>query len=70
LDTKERDRMQQHAEVGAECIREIEQRLGSCNFLTMAREIPHNDQPRRSSTDAVIGTRNRRHPCSGFVAGY
>ena len=39
FDAKERERMQQHVEVGAKCIREIEQRIGSCNFLAMAREI-------------------------------
>jgi HD-GYP domain-containing protein (c-di-GMP phosphodiesterase class II) len=39
LEPEERKRMQLHTGVGAECIREIEQRLGSCNFLSMARDI-------------------------------
>ena len=39
LEPEERERMQLHTDVGAECIREIEQRLGSCNFLSMARDI-------------------------------
>ncbi|MEX0818780.1 MAG: HD domain-containing phosphohydrolase, partial [Pirellulaceae bacterium] len=39
LDAQERERVQQHTDVGAECIRQIEHRLGSCNFLAMARDI-------------------------------
>ncbi len=39
LTAAERQRMQQHAVIGGECLREIEQRLGSSNFLQMAREI-------------------------------
>lgn len=35
----ERKRMQSHTAIGAECIRQIEQRLGNCNFLQMARQI-------------------------------
>jgi HD-GYP domain-containing protein (c-di-GMP phosphodiesterase class II) len=35
----ERVRMQRHTEIGAECLREIERRLGSTNFLQMASEI-------------------------------
>lgn len=35
----ERARIQAHAEIGGRCLREIEQRLGSSNFLQMAREI-------------------------------
>ena len=42
LTATERFRMQLHAEVGAECIREIERRLGRSNFLEMAREIAHS----------------------------
>ncbi|HUG92738.1 MAG TPA: HD domain-containing phosphohydrolase [Planctomycetaceae bacterium] len=39
LSADERFRMQLHAEVGGECIRQIERRLGTSNFLDMAREI-------------------------------
>jgi len=35
----ERGRMESHTAIGAECIRQIEQRLGNCNFLQMARQI-------------------------------
>jgi HD-GYP domain-containing protein (c-di-GMP phosphodiesterase class II) len=39
LTVDERSRMQRHTEIGTECLREIERRLGSTNFLRMAREI-------------------------------
>ncbi|MEO1998157.1 MAG: HD domain-containing phosphohydrolase [Planctomycetaceae bacterium] len=39
LTTQERASMQQHARLGGNCIRKIEQRLGNSNFLEMARKI-------------------------------
>jgi HD-GYP domain-containing protein (c-di-GMP phosphodiesterase class II) len=39
LTVDERTRMQRHTDIGTECLREIERRLGSTNFLRMAREI-------------------------------
>jgi HD-GYP domain-containing protein (c-di-GMP phosphodiesterase class II) len=39
LTKAERFRMQLHTIMGGDCIREIERRLGNCNFLEMAREI-------------------------------
>jgi response regulator RpfG family c-di-GMP phosphodiesterase len=39
LTFEERARMQLHTQIGADCLREIERRLGSTNFLQMAREI-------------------------------
>ena len=39
LTPAERGRMQEHSVIGGECLRSIEQRLGSSNFLQMAREI-------------------------------
>jgi HD-GYP domain-containing protein (c-di-GMP phosphodiesterase class II) len=39
LTREERARMQLHTQIGDECLREIERRLGSTNFLKMAREI-------------------------------
>jgi HD-GYP domain-containing protein (c-di-GMP phosphodiesterase class II) len=39
LTREERERMQLHTQIGAECLREIERRLGTTNFLQMAREI-------------------------------
>jgi HD-GYP domain-containing protein (c-di-GMP phosphodiesterase class II) len=39
LTAAERARIQEHAEIGGHCLQEIERRLGSTNFLQMAREI-------------------------------
>lgn len=39
LSDPERRRMQHHTAIGGQCLHEIEQRLGSSNFLQMAREI-------------------------------
>jgi HD-GYP domain-containing protein (c-di-GMP phosphodiesterase class II) len=39
LTLDERARMQCHTQIGADCLKEIERRLGSTNFLQMAREI-------------------------------
>lgn len=39
LTESETERMKQHALIGSRCLQEIEQRLGSSNFLQMAREI-------------------------------
>jgi response regulator RpfG family c-di-GMP phosphodiesterase len=39
LTKAERGRMETHATIGADCLQRIEQRLGSSNFLQMAREI-------------------------------
>ena len=39
LTSEERTRMQSHTRIGEECLKEIERRLGSSNFLQMAREI-------------------------------
>jgi len=39
LDRPERAAIEQHPAIGGECIKEIELRLGSTNFLQMAREI-------------------------------
>lgn len=46
LTAEERARMQRHTQIGEECLMEIERRLGSSNFLQMAREISsaHHEQ--------------------------
>ncbi|MFQ5461246.1 MAG: HD-GYP domain-containing protein [Phycisphaerae bacterium] len=41
LTPEERVRMQRHTEIGGQCLREMEQRLGSSNFLQMAREVAY-----------------------------
>src|SRR5438132_681026 len=39
LTPHEHRRMQEHTRIGADCLKEIERRLGSSNFLRMARQI-------------------------------
>ena len=41
LTPEEYKAMQKHADIGGDCLREIEQRLGSSNFLQLAREITY-----------------------------
>ena len=61
LTPEERIRMETHPTIGGNCLREIEQRLGSSNFLEMAREIAlaHHERwdgtgyPERLSGEAI-----------------
>ncbi len=39
LDEEERDKIRLHAEIGSECIHQIERRLGNTDFLSMAHDI-------------------------------
>jgi putative two-component system response regulator len=39
LTPEERTKMQQHSQIGGECLKQIERRLANSNFLGMAREI-------------------------------
>jgi len=58
FDSSERFRMQLHAQVGSNCICEIERRLGTSNFLEMAREIAHWHHERWDGTgypDGLVG---------------
>ncbi len=60
LSSNERHRMQLHTQVGTECIRAIERRLGPSNFLAMAREITHSHHERwdgRGYPDGLAGER-------------
>lgn len=46
LTPQERTRMKEHTRVGEECLKEIERRLGTSNFLQMAREIASSHHER------------------------
>ena len=46
LTVTERERMQEHSAIGGICIQDIERRLGSSNFLQMARQIAFSHHER------------------------
>jgi HD-GYP domain-containing protein (c-di-GMP phosphodiesterase class II) len=58
LTPRERDRVQRHTKVGADCIRQIERRLGTSAFLQMARDVILHHHERWDGTgypDALAG---------------
>ena len=67
LTATERFRMQLHAEVGAECIREIERRLGRSNFLEMAHEIAHSHHEHWDANGYPEGLSGERIPLAARI---
>lgn len=67
LDSDERFRMQLHAAVGGKCIREIELRLGSSNFLEMARDIAFHHHERWDGTGYPTGLAGERIPLAARI---
>lgn len=67
LEPDERRCMQEHTAVGAECIREIEQRLGSCNFLSMARGIAQCHHERWDGTGYPRGVSGSQIPLAARI---
>lgn len=55
LSSGERNRMQDHTQIGEKCLKEIERRLGKSNFLAMAREIAAAHHERWDGTGYPIG---------------
>jgi HD-GYP domain-containing protein (c-di-GMP phosphodiesterase class II) len=67
LTSDERFKMQLHVEVGAESIREIERRLGTSNFLEMAREIANSHHERWDGNGYPAGLAGERIPLAARI---
>jgi response regulator RpfG family c-di-GMP phosphodiesterase len=67
LTSNERFRMQLHVEVGAESIREIERRLGTSNFLEMAREIANSHHERWDGSGYPAGLAGEQIPLAARI---
>jgi response regulator RpfG family c-di-GMP phosphodiesterase len=68
LSPTQRARMQKHSTVGGKCLTEIEQRLGSSNFLQMAREIALAHHERWDGTGYPNGLAGDAIPVSARIA--
>jgi len=67
LTSDERRRMQSHTMVGAECIHDIELRLGNSNFLQMAHEIARCHHERWDGGGYPDGMRGEEIPLSARI---
>ncbi len=67
LTSAERFKMQLHVEVGAESIREIERRLGTSNFLEMAREIANSHHERWDGVGYPTGLAGKDIPLAARI---
>lgn len=67
LTADERARMQLHTQIGAECLQEIEHRLGSTNFLQMAHEIVSSHHEWWNGQGYPLGLAGQQIPLAGRI---
>ena len=67
LTPEERLRMQEHTRIGEQCLREIERRLGSSNFLRTAREIAASHHERWDGTGYPAGLKGKEIPLAARI---
>lgn len=67
LSGDERFRIQLHARLGGDCIRQIERRLGNSHFLRMAREIADYHHERWDGTGYPDGLKGESIPLSARI---
>jgi putative two-component system response regulator len=67
LTLEERELMTRHTRIGEECLREIERRLGTSNFLQMAREIAASHHERWDGTGYPQGLAAEDIPLSARI---
>ena len=67
LTKAEFDRMKTHTSVGEECLKEIERRLGTSNFLRMAREIASFHHERWDGKGYPYGLRGEQIPLAARI---
>jgi len=67
LTPAERSRMQLHTRVGEDCLKEIERRLGTSNFLQMAREIASAHHERWDGTGYPLGLAGEQIPIAARI---
>jgi HD-GYP domain-containing protein (c-di-GMP phosphodiesterase class II) len=67
LDPEERSAMERHAVIGGQCLREIELKLGSSNYLEMAREIAFHHHERWDGKGYPDGLQGKEIPLAARI---